>query len=324
MKKTFLMLGAGTIALALSTAISYADAANTGKTTVRICTGSSKGNYTFGIHEVSTRFNNERVEIQMVLTNGSLDNNRRLLSGECDMAMSQSDVASAFAQENPEALNTIRPFKTIYSEYVHLLCPVASGIGGVSDLKKGMKVIVGPDGGGSAETWRKLRSVNDEKYGLVQRLPDTVGPTAVSTVKDSKDTCLLWVSGLMSADMQSANATSVNTKDRKPALQLVDFDDDAMFDLKDGNGSSIYTETRIVRSVPVVDTKTKQVVNPGMYPNLIRDGWGDDEVTVPTVDALLLVREDFKAKNGPLLDRMTLAIEDAQPTIWARVNPQGE
>lgn len=315
-KITIAALGLAVAALPATTA--WADA----PTKLRICAGSPTGNYTFAAKEIQKRLGNAFAEVEIVTTGGSLDNMRRLTAGECDMAFAQSDVADLFVLENPASLSTIEPFKIIYQEYVHLLCPTASGWDGISDLGAGSKIVVGPDGGGSAETWRSLRRANDEKYAKIERLADPVNVTSASTVKDSANTCMMWVSGLNSADMQAVNLISVNTRDRKPALRLVDIDDDAMGDILGSDGKPLYRWAEITRVEPKTDKKG--LPQGGVYANLIPGGWFGGSVSVPVVDAKLMVRSDFKAAAASVLPRVTLAIEDASPTIWNRVNPASQ
>lgn len=313
MRKTTIAALSITVA-ALSATTALADA----PTKLRLCAGSASGNYTFAANEIAKRLGNAFAEVQVITTGGSLDNMRKLAAGQCDMAFAQSDVADLFVLENPASLSTIESFKTIYQEYVQLLCPTATGWDSIEDLAAGSKIIVGPDGGGSAETWRSLRRANDAQYAKIERLADKVDVTAASTVKDSSSTCMLWVSGLNSADMQAANLISVNTRDHKPALRLVDIDDDKMEDILGSDGKPLYRWAEITRVEPSKENKS------GVYANLIPDGWGDDTVSVPVVDAKLMIRSDFKAAAAGSLSRVVLAIEDASPTIWNRVNPASQ
>ena len=309
-----------TIALmGLTTALSALPAFADTPTKVRMCAGSESGNYTFSGNEIKKRYPG----VEVIITGGSLDNLRRLMNNECDMAFSQSNVADLFVAENPAALSTIEPFKTVYEEYVHVLCPTATGWDSIQDMANAgqARMIVGPDGGGSGETWRSLRQAND-KYGKIERLADKIDVTAASTVKDSTNTCMLWVSGLNSPDMQAANLISTNTRDHKPALRLIDVDDDAMENLLGSDGRPLYQWKDITRVEPVKGKNGKPTG--GLYNNLIKDGWGDDTVHVPIVEANLMIRSDFKAAAAPMLSRLVLAIEDASPTIWNRVNPASQ
>ena len=279
---------------------------------LRVCAGSPTGNYTFAANEISKRLNGVFTDVEIIETGGSLDNLRRLMAGDCDMGIVQSDVNDLFRMENPKALGELDKFANLYTEYVHVLCPVNSDWDSISDVgNNNGKLIVGPDGGGSAETWRALRTANTA-YDKSERIPDSVGIEAARKVKDSNDTCMLWVSGLNSPDMQAANLMSVNTRDREPALRLIDVDDSDFKEIKGSDGAPMYHFEKIIRRDPGQ--------KPGVYNNLIDDGWGEDSVEVPTVDALLIARKDFKMSNS-VSSRLVIAIEDASPTIWNRTNP---
>lgn len=284
---------------------------------IRFCTGSESGNYTFAANEIVKRLPDEvKSQIEVVFTKGSLDNLNRITDGGCDVAFAQGDVASMFLVSNPNARNRIMPFKRVYDEYVHLLCPVASGWDEMSDLSgKTAKVIVGPEGTGSAETWRSIYNGN-EAYAKIERLPNPVGIASVSMVKDSVNTCMLWVSGLNSPDMQSANAISFSIKSGYPAMHLVSINDKAMDKAIGLDGAPLYTSVLISPVAPDLAKK-----NPGFYYNLIDSGSFSSSVDMKTVPAWLYVTQAVSEQSN-VMNALTKAVEDASPTIWNAVNQQ--
>ena len=280
-----------------------------------IGTGGKTGNYYFAGNEITKRLGKDFVaDGKLIQTGGSLDNLRKLMAGEVDVAFVQSDVYQQFALENPSSLTALVPYKVMYDEYVHLICPVAANWSRVTHVGKAKdsKIIVGPNGGGTAETWRILRSADTGLYDHVERLPDAPDIEALSQVKDSTNTCMLWVSGLNSADMRAANMLSVNTNDHKPALTLIDVDDRDMKNLKGQNGKPMYEMQTINWAAPSGESG-------GQYSNLMQSS----SVNVPTVHALLVMRVDYRdaLKAAGKSGRLVQAIEDALPTIWGRVNP---
>ena len=280
-----------------------------------IGTGGKTGNYYFAGNEITKRLGKDFVaDGKLIQTGGSLDNLRKLMAGEVDVAFVQSDVYQQFALENPSSLTALVPYKVMYDEYVHLICPVAANWSRVTHVGKAKdsKIIDGPNGGGTAETWRILRSADTGLYDHVERLPDAPDIEALSQVKDSTNTCMLWVSGLNSADMRAANMLSVNTKDHKPALTLIDVDDRDMKNLKGQNGKPMYEMQTINWAAPSGESG-------GQYSNLMQSS----SVNVPTVHALLVMRVDYRdaLKAAGKSGRLVQAIEDALPTIWGRVNP---
>ena len=290
---------------------------------LRICAGSEAGNYTFAAREIGGRAASAfSAGVDVVTTAGSLENLRRLSAGECDVAFAQSDVTALYQAENPAALNTIEPFHKVYEEFVHLLCPVSSGWSRVNDMGRaardgrGARLVVGPDGSGTAETWRAMRQADVKLYEKVERLPLSVGRASLGTVRDSSNTCVLWISGLNSADMQAANLMSANNPRRAATMRLMDFDDRDIRALRSSSGQPMYQVRTIDRVAPRGD-------NPGLYGNLIESGtFSAGSVNVLTVSAQLLVRSDYRAAIGGRADRLMQAIDDAGPTIWRRVNPQ--
>lgn len=293
--------------------------------TVRICTGSKSGNYYWAATEIAKRFSADLfTNIQVVTTNGSLDNLRRLATNQCDIGFSQSDVDGQYIIENPSSHDMLSVLRVVYTEYVHILCPVASqwkSLSDVANAKGDRRMIVGPDGSGTAETWRIMRQVNTKLYDGIERVPDPSDISSAHTVADSHDTCMLWVSGLNSNDMKAANALSTRTPNGKPSLRLISIDDDAMTEIKGPDGAPIY-KSQTVTAQPAHDNL------PPLYDNLITTGGGifsSPNITVLTVPADLMIRNDFKQTIGrDRLARLYEAIDDAQPTIWQRVNPAGQ
>lgn len=291
------------------TAVPVADEMIVDGNHLRMCTGSPSGNYQFAGTEILNRVGGGK----LVNTDGSLTNLRNLMSGVCTIGFTQSDVRSQFALEQSGAQSALVVFKVVYTEYVHVLCPVASGWSRINGLGRDRgKLIVGQNGTGSAETWRILRQADDDLYGKVERLPDPVGKQSLAKIKDTKDTCMLWVSGINAQEMQIANQMSVNTRDHQPSMTLVDVNDRDMKTIKGVDGKPMYVWKEITRVRPT-DGK------PGVYDNLMQSS----SVSVPTVDAELVVRADWLKMiqaNGKA-DRIIQAIEDASPSIWKTVNP---
>ena len=73
-----------------------------------------------------------------------------------------------------------------------------------------------------------------------QRIPEPINLVAVNRVKDSRDTCMLWVSGLNSNDIRGANAMSANTPDRRRSMRLVAVDDRVLRNVRGSDGRPMY------------------------------------------------------------------------------------
>lgn len=289
--------------------------------TLRICTGSETGNYYWSAEQIRSRLSNDLFQqISLLSTSGSLMNLRKLSQNECDMGFSQSDVVGQYIVENPASRDNLAVFKVVYEEYVHILCPVASGWKTLSDLadaKGRRRLIVGAEGSGTAETWRIMRSVNDKKYSGIERDNQPVDITSASAVMDSRDTCMLWVSGLNSSDMIAANQLSVRTSNGKPALRLISIDDDALYQIKGPDGAPLYKK-RTIQAQPA------KLGRPALYDHLITEGgwFSSANIDVLAIPADLMIRTDYREAIGrQKAGRVIRAIVDAQPTIWNRVNP---
>lgn len=298
--------------------------AQSGNPALRICTGSETGNYHWVASQIAMRFGNDVFEkVTLVPTTGSLMNLRKLSANECDLGFSQADVVSQYIIENPASHDSLSVFKVVYDEYVQIVCPVRSGWTALSDIADATgqrRMIVGAEGSGTAETWRIMRSVDDKKYGGIERLSEPVDITSASAVMDSRDTCMLWVSGLNSSDMIAANELSIRTPSGTPALQLISIDDEAISEIKGPDGTPLY-------KVRTITPKAAFDGLPALYDHLINNGgwFSHASVDVLTVPAVLMIRADYRDAIGrQRTGRIIRAVVDAQPTIWNRVNPAAQ
>jgi len=285
---------------------------------VRFAAGVSSGNYTAVAREITAHMGGlfpSGIEIltsdtEPVSTNGSLANLRLLAENKADIAFCQADVLGTFLGENPEVSDRVIVVNSgLYKEYVHLLVPRATGwtrINHVGKAAPASGIIVGPDGTGTAETWRSLRKADPKLYDNVRRVPTTPSREALGQVAaaDSK-TCMLWISGLNAPLLQQANTLSVAVDAKKPSLALADFNDRDMIGLTGADRKPLYLRETVRRSDK-------------LYPNLMTSS----TIDVLAVQAVLLMRADFRRslKQGQV-DRFLQAVDDAGPTIRARVQP---
>lgn len=309
------------MALAVALALPGVAKAQPNTSVLRFCTGSETGNYHWAATQIISRIGHDVFQKFIpVTTNGSLMNLRKLTNNDCDIGFAQADVNGQYIIENPASRDTLAMLKIVYDEYVHILCPVRSGWASLSEIaaaKGQRRLIIGAEGSGTAETWRIMRSVNDAKYGAIERVNDPVDINSASAVMDSKDTCMLWVSGLNSSDMIATNGLSVRTSSGQPALRLVTIDDSAMTQIKGPDGSPLYKNK-------VIKPLAAEAGRPALYDHLINNGgfFSGASINVLTISANLMIRTDYRDAVGrPKIGRVIQAIVDAQPTIWNRVNP---
>jgi TRAP-type uncharacterized transport system substrate-binding protein len=295
------------------------------------CAGSPSGNYSMAAKEIGSRLGSVFDETKIINTDGSLANLDGLVNGTCDVGFAQSDVFNLYRIQHPSTMTTLRPFRTIYQEYVQILCPRKTGWTKLTDLAKArakgtkVKMIVGKEGTGTAETWRSFVGANPDAYDKFERLPDPVNIEAATTVMDSPDTCMLWVSGLNSGDMQAANAQSTNTRGHQPSLSLISIDDEKVYDLKDSDGNPLYDKEAVTAIEP----------KPGVaafYQNLIPErstgflGMSSEKsVDVATVKAVLMITQAERDRLGAsTTTAMIKQIGEALPTIRNKVDPNNK
>lgn len=288
--------------------------------TARICAGSPTGNYTFAAERIAERLREtagETLEVRVLHSAGSRDNLERLAADTCDIGFSQSDVLALRTAEAAHTLVGLEQFKRVYTEYVHIVCPIASGWTSTAQFGPGTRLIVGPVGSGGAETWRHfVRTV--PRFAGVEAVYAPVNLVSVNRVKDSRDTCLLWISGLNSSDMQGANRMSANTPDQRRTMRLIAVTDREILALRGADGQPTYQPATLTPRPGSYDALIQPVV--------VRNAEGvaltrPAAVSVPTVEAVLVVRTAFLASLPQRGSEVVLAVEDAGPSIWARVSP---
>lgn len=281
---------------------------------LRFCAGTRTGNYTFAAERIAERARAGAVEMDVVTTLGATENLRLLRAGECDFALSQSDVFDLHGGEDPDSVRGIVPFKRVYSEYVHLLCPVASGISSTAQFGPKTRLITGTDGSGTSETWRAFRAAVP-RLDAVQRIAEPVNLVAVNRVKDSRDTCMLWVSGLNSNDIQGANGMSVNTPDHKRAMRLISINERVLRNVLGSDGQPMYKFEPIRARFGSYD----HLIDPARDPQTQAARPGT--VVVPVVDAIIFARSEVLDGLADGGSSIVQVVEEAGPTIWARVSP---
>lgn len=257
-------------------------------TPLRICTGGETGKYFQTAAEIGAQLKGA-VPVEVVATNGSLDNFQRLSDGTCDAAIVQSDAYGIFTATNPTARLNVERVVPLYDEYVHLVCNRDAGINTVRDLLKNpdARVLVGPNGSGTSVTWQTWGKQSEEylKVGT-----DPVGGTrAITRTVDGTDAkCLLFVAGLQSGTMMEVNELG------NGSLGLVSVDDGAFDDVKDPKGQSVYSFTKIPG---------------GSYPNLQNYGFLGGQSDIPTlaIGAILIANTSWIDANTRAFDAFSKA-----------------
>ncbi|WP_336810896.1 TAXI family TRAP transporter solute-binding subunit [Bosea sp. MMO-172] len=270
--------------------------------TFRLCTGSDAGNYFKAGHLLKKTANSLKLDV--IPTQGSLDNLDKVVKGECDGAFVQSDALLVYSSRNAQALSAIERAGVLYQEHAHLVCNRGSGVDRVTDLGKKHTVAVGPDGSGARTTWDAFVLADKKRYAPVQ-VDTRSGVRALSAVADgSQVQCLLWVGALGSSYLKN------DAQQNGDRIVLAGTDDWDMGKVaKDARGKEVYGYSEIPA---------------GTYPRIQPGGtiYGTKAVKTITVDALFVANVAWIDANGGAYDRILRGFAAAKPAIAELVTPK--
>ena len=216
--------------------------------TIKLCTAQPDGSYYRAGHQMMIRASMYQLEIEIVTTNGSLDNVRQLEQRTCNAALLQEDTLPYFSNLREQANLRLLKLGSIYDEYAHLICNRASGIKQFSDLQAGDRVLIGHPRSGSEMTWNHLNKRFPEKFSGI--ITETVGGTEalerVANYRPATTTakCLFKVT---SADSPLLLAID-NDKAWDERLRLSSLNLKNITEVHDKAGDRVYQRTHIPRS----------------------------------------------------------------------------
>lgn len=268
----------------------------------RLCTGGEAGNYFKAGHILKSKLTGTKLEV--VPTQGSLDNLDRVVKGECDGAFVQSDALLVYSSRNAQALSAIERAGVLYQEHAHLVCNRAAEISRVTDLGKKHTVAVGPEGSGARTTWDAFVLADKKRYQPVN-IDTRSGVRALSAVADgSQVQCLLWVGALGSSYLKS------DAQGQGDRIVLVGTDDWDMGKVaRDGRGKEVYGYSEIPS---------------GTYARIQPGGtlYGTKAVKTITVDALFVTSVRWIEQNERAYDGVLRGFAAAKPSITDLVTPK--
>jgi uncharacterized protein len=275
--------------------------AQSAKPALRLCTGRTDGVYYFAANEIGRMATS--INVQPQATEGSLQNLRMLVDGQCDGAFVQHDAYRVFTQTDARAITQTERAMALYKETVHLLCNRNAKIGSITDLTSKHTVAVGPDGSGAQTTWANFVAANKDKYGPVP-LDPRAGIRALNAAADGNDvTCALIVSGLGSP-LLKRDGQSLGDR-----LVLVPIEDSKLKALKDGKNRQIYVD---------------QEVGSDTYGSLMPSGrlWGNKALQTVGVEAIFIVNTKWIEANSSAYDSLLRSATSALPKIKERAEPK--
>ncbi len=276
--------------LAVSAAALAAKSRN--KPTLRLATGQEGGMY-FEFGKLLKKSAND-LDVEVITTEGSLQNIDLLKNGKVDAALVQSDVLTKMPQKETEQT-------VLYEEAIQLIANRSSGIKSVKDINaKKNYLYVGPKGSGTAATWQGLCEQDAAYAKIPVRYADY--KTALARVASDPKALMLFVGGLNSPLLKAAEKYSEKTG----RLRLAEVDDWDFNDKTDQHGNSIYTFITIGKKT---------------YPYLQKGIIFSGKVETLAVKAVLAVSTDWVKKNGPhVLDSLTIAVKEVQPVMLKLVH----
>src|SRR3954452_22650225 len=271
---------------------------------VRLCTGLHDGNYEFSGIQIAQQAKGS-LAVEIVNTQGSLDNLARLDKGECDAAIVQSDAYGVYLKQNSRSALNLEKGRVLYQEYLHFICNPQAGISKITQLTKNQTILVGPLGGGTSTTWESFKLADPKRYESIPTLP-IGGLRAVNMVQEgSEAACMLFVTGLRSNQINEANQVALSSKGR---LQLIATDDRDLLKVKDPKGRLIYS---------------KATIPGGTYPGGLQPSsiMGSSVDTV-AVDAVFVASTKFIDANEQTYNTLLRAVNNAVPAIKNKVEPK--
>src|SRR3954454_7414525 len=129
----------------------------------RLCTGVHDGNYEFAGIQIAQQAKGS-LAVEVVNTQGSLDNLAKLDKGECDAAIVQSDAYGVYLKQNSRSALSLEKGRVLYQEYLHFICNTQTGISKITQLTKNQTILVGPLGGGTSTTWESFKLADPRRY----------------------------------------------------------------------------------------------------------------------------------------------------------------
>lgn len=231
---------------------------------IRFCTGGTSGAY-FQVGHLIAKNTPSPYSVEVIATNGSLDNLQRLSQGECDVAIAQGD-ALHYSQNRITNQHELTRLTGLYKEVWHFICNKKTFKGNdAKDLQDEAtyRIAVGPDGSGSYVAWHNLVQA-DKDYQKVA-IDQIGGDEMLLRIADggSDTVCGLYLAAA------GAPFIAAGLETFGDVLELVDATDSDMYEARDSAGDPLYEKAKI---------KKKSFGN----------GYPKENITTPSVEAVLM------------------------------------
>lgn len=292
MMKTILLAGS---ALFLMTAAAQAAPLN-------VCTGKAGGNYEY-TGKIIQEYLRGSFEVNIVNTAGSIENAKKIDSGECDVAILQSDAMYTLEKDGEKIKG--EPVGDLYDEYAHLICRRKANIDDIGKLNDKTKIMIGEKGSGAQVSWRGMVLADKEEGGdAYSNIPPVYsGGDKSSLVKlvNGDATCMFYMgtpgAKFMTNDVQKLSKDLVLV----PIIDK-DFDDIEMTN-GDGETSSVWRKGTLPYS------SYDKIMPTGML--------GRKDVQTITVTAKLVVSDKIMNENDDVYGELGFIVPDIRKRLAA-------
>lgn len=276
-------------AIAVVIGISGPAAANDQGADLRISTGGTNGVYIKVGNLMKNMFETDNFSVEVMTSDGGMDNLGRIARGEADAAIVQADHWALYEHRNSGSLN-IMPFSSLYPEYIHVICNAdyveKNDIDDLYDIEDYPETRMAMLSDGSQYTWENIGN-EDPDYADIKVVPSSQAGGEIGLLFISQGLnadCGFYVAGIGASLLYTAANQFPNE------LRLIQADDDGDFDNpRAPDGSRLYQFDH--------------------YADHIYDG-GDTDFTVSgdydtiSVPAILVFSQDWVSKNPVEFSKM--------------------
>jgi TRAP-type uncharacterized transport system substrate-binding protein len=236
---------------------------------IKFCASGISGDY----YAIGFAINQKtKINVEMIQTNGSEDNLKRVNSGECQLGLSQSDL---FNKQKKEYLN-VSLIGDVKKEPGILICNKTVAANDISELHNN-KVYVGKDQTGSIFTLSYLKTALNSKFEIVQTQSML---ESLEWVKLYSGSCAFSVTSPDNKAIKSAS-NKQNLKIATLDLALKDKSDYILVDIATRRYPSSFSRNGLV---PTIAVSTDLVVN---------NQWKTNNTT--TYDLLLMEMDNIRS-----------------------------
>ena len=265
---------------------------------LKLCTGQKELNY-YNVGFFLAEQLRSTVTIKPVITEGSMENMRRVANGECDGAIVQKDALVGARKIDPALSYDIKRVMELYDERVHFVCNTTKFDDRVTKLMNNNKIAlaVGSTDSGPNLTWQSMLDI-EPRYKSVP-VQFIGGQEALQEVIDGTVPCMLVVAGLNSGFIKDVNdAAGQGAKLRIMNFDDADFTGSAKAQVE---GTPIYSKAELPKS--------------GNYGNLT--GWSrPDTISTP---ATFIVSNKWYNANRTVYGNLLKNTRTLLPSIKKKV-----